>query len=134
MDQPSPNELRPTAADGASAPAPLSGTKVQIIQRLQIGIGGVVVITLLVGLVSLIEGRADLTEQSAVPQAAATTAPEDAPVQPDPLAEAGVVPDLPASPSPEPEQEQPILPEQGTGGGIVPDLEAPAPAAPGSGQ
>ena len=75
-------------------------------------------ITLLVGLVSLIDDRADQTELAAVPEAAATSAAEPVPAQADPLAEAGVVPDLPATPEPEPDQEQPILPEQG----MVPDL------------
>lgn len=105
--------------------APLGGTREEAMQRLQIGIGGFVAIVILVGLASLIQGRADETQRSAVPEAAATTEPEDVPSQPDPLVEAGVVPDLPASPSPTATQEAPILPEQGitVTGEVPPDEE-----------
>ena len=84
-------------------------------QRLQIGIGGVVMIVLLVGLVSLIDGRADETERTSVPEASATSAPEEEAAPEDPLVEAGVVPDLPATPETDAPQEQSILPEQGVG-------------------
>ena len=47
--------------------------------------------------------RADQTDAEAVPEAAATVEPEAAEApQSDPLAEAGVVPELPAEPTPTP--------------------------------
>ncbi len=67
-------------------------------QRLQIGITGVVLMILLVGLASVIRDRADQSDATAVPEAAPTTEPTQAPPQNDPLAEAGVVPDMPAEP------------------------------------
>lgn len=117
----------PGMSDGMTttqeAPAPLGGTRAQAAQRLQMGVGGVLAITLLVGLASLIEGRADETQDDAVPQAAATSEPEVDQAQSDPLVEAGVVPDLPSTAVPEIATEEPILPEQG----IVQDMEEAGP-------
>ncbi|MGI8943550.1 MAG: hypothetical protein ACR2FJ_04825 [Qipengyuania sp.] len=93
--------------------APLGGTQAQAMHRLQIGLGGVLGIVMLVGLVGLIQSRADETEQLSVPEAAATSQPDKGRSQPDPLMEAGVVPDLPATPTPTATQQAPILPEQG---------------------
>ncbi|QKG70140.1 hypothetical protein [Erythrobacter mangrovi] len=70
------------------------------IQRLQIGVTGVVLMILLVGLASVIQNRAAETDATAVPEAAATTEPTTAATQSDPLVEAGVVPDMPAQPAP----------------------------------
>ena len=92
---------------------PLGGTRAQAMHRLQIGIAGVVGIVLLVGLASLVEDRAQQTEATAVPQAASTAEPENPATQADPLIDAGVVPDLPASPTPSASAAAPILPEQG---------------------
>ncbi len=93
---------------------PLGGTNAEALQRLQIGAAGIVVMLLLVTLADVITERADRAEAEAVPEAAATVAPEptEAP-QSDPLVDAGVVPDLPAETAEEPEQEAAILPEQG---------------------
>lgn len=97
--------------------APLGGTRAEAIQRLQVGLsllGGVI---LLVGLANVIEDRAKQTDAARVPEAAATvTTGPSAPAQSDPLADAGVVPDLPDESderSAEPLLQQPVLPEQG---------------------
>ncbi|WP_255547898.1 hypothetical protein [Erythrobacter ani] len=76
--------------------APLGGTRAEAIQRLQVGLFGLFAMVLLVGLASIIGGQAALTEQTAVPEAAPTTEPSEAPPQRDPLVDAGVVPDIPA--------------------------------------
>ncbi len=84
--------------------APLGGTRSQAMQRLQIGLLGLAAMVLLVGLATIIRDRAQQSEDLAVPEAAPTT-----PVQiivpkmnSDPLADVGVVPDLPSSPTPTP--------------------------------
>lgn len=69
------------------------------VQRLQIGITGIVMMILLVGLASIIQNRALETDATTVPDAAPTTEPTQAATQNDPLVEAGVVPDLPAEPT-----------------------------------
>lgn len=95
---------RDTRADGedGSAPdaMPLGGSRAEAVQRLQIGLFGIGAMILLVGLAGIIGGQADLVEQAAVPDAAPTTEPGTAPPQRDPLADAGVVPDIPAEPTP----------------------------------
>lgn len=84
------------------------------VQRLQIGLSGLAAMVLLIGLAQVIFDRAQESDATAVPAAASTVAPvEVAPVQSDPLAEAGVVPDLPAEPAIQPAQEQAIMPELG---------------------
>ena len=110
--------------------APLGGTREQAMQRLQMGIGGVVAITLLVGLASLIEGRAQKTEEEAVPEAMATTEPVEEPTRSDPLVEAGVVPDLPATPTPTAQPDEPILPEQGLGEDVLEGRDLADPEEP----
>ena len=69
------------------------------VQRLQIGITGIVMMILLIGLASIVQDRAAETDATTVPAAASTTEPTSAPARNDPLVEAGVVPDLPAQPS-----------------------------------
>ena len=64
------------------------------VQRLQIGITGIVMMILLIGLASIVQDRAAETDATTVPAAAPTTEPTQA----DPLVEAGVVPDLPVEP------------------------------------
>ncbi len=108
---------QPPGAPDALAPPPLGGTREQAMHRLQIGVGGVFAIVLLVGLASLIENRAVETEKQAVPEAAPTNQPVESSARPDPLVEAGVVPDLPTTPTPTATQSAPILPEQGGGAG-----------------
>lgn len=89
-----------SAAVGAEReePSPLSGKRAEIIQRLQVGLFGLAAMVLIVALANIILERAQQTEATAVPEAAATTAPT--PVtspQSDPLVDAGVVPDLPST-------------------------------------
>lgn len=87
------------------------------IQRLQIGLAGLGTMILLIGLAQVVYNRAQLSEAETVPAASSTTAPiEPAPVQNDPLAEAGVVPDLPSEPIGQTVQEPAIMPEQGNAG------------------
>lgn len=80
---------------------PLGGTRAESMQRLQVGVSLLLGIILIVGLANVIEERAKQSDQSVVPEAAATVAPtESAAPANDPLADAGVVPDLPAAPTP----------------------------------
>ncbi len=84
--------------------APLGGTRSQAMQRLQIGLLGLAAMILLVGLATIIRDRAQQSEDLAVPEAAPTTAVPAAAHKAgsDPLADVGVVPDLPSSPTPAP--------------------------------
>ncbi|WP_379922265.1 hypothetical protein [Erythrobacter sp. R86502] len=75
----------------------------EAIQRLQVGVFGIGAMVLLVGLASVIGGQADMNDDLAVPEAAPTTEPNLAPAQANPLADAGVVPDIAAEPSASPE-------------------------------
>ena len=77
---------------------PLAGTRSQSIQRLQIGLAGLGTMLLLVALANVIMERAKQTDAAAVPEAAATVAPSPTPAANDPLADAGVAPDVGAPP------------------------------------
>lgn len=82
--------------------------RAQAVHRLQVGLFGLAGMLLLVGLANIIMDRArindDATAEAAAASAAAAgvvgAAPETAPQSPtsDPLADIGVVPDLPAAP------------------------------------
>lgn len=85
--------------------APLGGTKAEATQRLQIGLVGLASMVLLVSLANVLGSQADRAEEAAVPDAAPTTEPTAAAPQRDPLADAGIVPDIPAEPSPSPTTE-----------------------------
>ena len=89
--------------------------RAEAIHRLQIGLAGIGAMVLMIGLASVIMERAQLTEAGAVPDAAATVAAPDNAPKNDPLAEAGVVPDMPAQGETPQAQEQAIVPEQGEG-------------------
>lgn len=110
------------------ASAPLGGTRAEALQRLQVGIAGIGAMLLLVALANVIQNRARVTDEQAVPEAAPTTEPSaDQPAN-DPLADAGIVPDLPAEPVAQP-VEQPALQvspgedaPQRDGGGVVEDV------------
>ncbi len=92
----------------ADVTMPLGGTRAQAVHRLQVGGFGLAAMVLLVGLANIIMDRAQQTEASAVPEAAATIAPaEPSAPKKDPLADAGVVPDLPAEPVAEPHTSTP---------------------------
>jgi hypothetical protein len=87
--------LRSVAQDAPQAP--LAGSRSQSIQRLQVGLFGLAAMVLLVALANIIRNNADQNEASVVPEAAPTVAEQkqdDA--ASDPLADAGVVPDMPA--------------------------------------
>lgn len=76
------------------------GARAQALQRLQVGGSLLIGIVLIVGLANVIEERAKQSDQAVVPEAAATVAPARTQgTAKDPLADAGVVPDLPAEPS-----------------------------------
>ena len=102
--------------------APLGGTRAEATQRLQIGLFGLGSMVLLIGLASIIGNQANLTRENAVPQAAPTTEPIAPPPQRDPLADAGIVPDIAVEPEPAPIEEPVILPDL--------PAEAPDPAPP----
>ena len=98
--------------------APLGGTRAEALQRLQVGLAGIGAMILLVGLANVIQNRAQLSELTSVPDAAPTTEPSASAPQRDPLADAGLVPDMPAEAVPATqEQEQAVLPEQGLSAG-----------------
>lgn len=84
--------------EGALEAAPLGGTRAEAMQRLQIGLSGLVAMIMLVGIAGAIGSQAERAEQAAVPDAAPSTEPTAAPPQRDPLADAGVVPDIPVEP------------------------------------
>ena len=65
-------------------------------QRLQVGLIGLAAMILLVGLANIIMTNARKNQAEVVPQAAATVTPASSAGN-DPLADAGVVPDMPAS-------------------------------------
>jgi hypothetical protein len=99
------------ASDG-NAIAPIAQARAEAIQRVQVGLFGIGAMVLLVGLASIIGGQAELNEDLAVPEAAPTTEPNPVPAQANPLADAGVVPDIAAEPSASP---MPALPPAASG-------------------
>ena len=105
--------IDPYAAPRAADVAPLAGTQDEAMQRLRIGIGGLVGMIVLIGLATLIYERANQIDATAVPEAAPTVEPSTATPKNDPLADAGIVPDLPAEPTTSPSQQPAVVPEQG---------------------
>lgn len=89
---------------------PPDEARAESLQRLQIGLFGIGAMVLLVGLASIIGSQAEQAEESAVPEAAPTTEPTAAAQQSNPLADAGVVPDISAEPSPAPIGDPLVLP------------------------
>ncbi|WP_121114963.1 hypothetical protein [Croceibacterium ferulae] len=83
------------AAGAARRPVLPSTGKRQATQRVQIGLAGLAAMILLVGLSSIIMRNAQQNQALVVPEAAPTVAvtPPPQPVS-DPLADAGVVPDM----------------------------------------
>jgi hypothetical protein len=93
--------LLPSDTNRANGAAPLAGTRSQSVQRLQVGLIGLAAMILLVGLAGIITSRAEQTEAGVVPEAASTSsAGTAAAAASDPLADAGVVPDMPSSAAP----------------------------------
>jgi len=76
-------------------PAPLSGTRSQALQRLQIGLFGLGAMILLVALANIIMTSAQQNQARVVPEAAPTVQKAQQGAR-DPLADAGVVPDVPS--------------------------------------
>lgn len=114
----------PGAGEGEGGDAlPPASERAEAMQRLQVGVFGIGAMVLLVGLASIIGGQADRNDQMAVPEAAPTTEPSAAPAQANPLADAGVVPDIAAQPSPSPSPKPLDLPPPG-------QQSAPGNAAP----
>lgn|SRR5690606_17213225 len=88
--------LRPLQAQAEVVSAPLAGSRSQSIQRLQVGLFGLAAMVLLVALANIIMTNAEQNQATVVPEAVPSQ-PSQAPVKgTDPLAEAGVVPDMPA--------------------------------------
>lgn len=79
---------------------PLGGTRSERIQRLQVGGFGILAMVLLIGLADIVITRAQETEANAVPEASPTVVASETAAPSDPLAGAGVVPDVPAQPTP----------------------------------
>lgn len=103
----------PYAGEGLAAPAPLAGTPSESMLRLRIGLGGLLGIVIIVGLATMIYDQANQVDASVVPDAAPTTQVTTAEPKNDPLANAGVVPDLPAEPAQGSSQQPAVLPEEG---------------------
>jgi len=79
-----------------SVPTRPTGWRAQAVQRVQIGLIGLAAMVLLVGLANIIISNARQNQAQVVPEAAPTVAPQQttAPVN-DPLADVGVLPDIP---------------------------------------
>lgn len=109
-----PKKLKPFASKqretGEAAASPPDRARAETVQRLQIGLSGLAAMVLLVGLANIIQDRARIAEEMSVPQAAPTTEPTMQAAQRDPLADAGLVPDLPVEPSASP---SPLASESG---------------------
>lgn len=88
--------------DGGAETSNGAEARAEAIQRLQVGLFGIGAMVLLVGLASIIGSQADLADEAAVPEAAPTTEPTAPPEGANPLADAGVVPDIAVEPSPTP--------------------------------
>jgi len=84
------------AEDDDAIAAPLGGTRAEAIHRLQVGMFGLGAIVLMVGLANIVMERAKQSDATTVPEAVATVAGKGTVTNKDPLADAGVVPDLPS--------------------------------------
>ena len=92
-----PRELLATSPKPENeADLPLVGTRRENVQRLQIGLFGILSMVLLIALADIVISRADQAEATSVPEAAPTVAQPESSETRDPLADAGVVPELPA--------------------------------------
>lgn len=91
--------------------------RAEAVQRVQVGVFGIGAMVLLVGLASIIGGQVEKTDRLAVPEAAPTTEPGAPAAGANPLADAGVVPDIAADPSPSPSPKPLDLPPPGAAPG-----------------
>ncbi len=103
-------DMSAAGSEGSAAIDPAPQARADGIQRLQVGLFGIAAMMLLVGLASIIGSQADLADEAAVPDAAPTTEPRPSSAGANPLADAGVVPDIPAEPSPAPLLDPLVLP------------------------
>ncbi|MDF1835155.1 MAG: hypothetical protein P1U62_09780 [Alteraurantiacibacter sp. bin_em_oilr2.035] len=92
----------PMPAQAEPPSVPLGGTKAERLQRLQIGGFGILAMVLAVALAQIVMSRAQETQDAAVPEAAPTVVVSESAAPRDPLAEAGIVPELSAEPIPSP--------------------------------
>lgn len=92
---------RDTGPEVILAPPPLAGSRGQRLQRLQVGVFGLVAMVLLVGLANIIKTNAERTDRQVVAESASEAQPATvAEPASDPLADAGVVPDMPTQNKP----------------------------------
>ncbi|MXO66467.1 hypothetical protein [Altericroceibacterium endophyticum] len=107
--------LLPPREEGEQATVTLSGSRFHSVQRLQIGFAGLAAMVLMVGLANIVMERAAVVEATAVPEAASTVGPQSNQGEGagDPLADAGVVPTLPAPQPQKPAYDPDMLPETG---------------------
>jgi hypothetical protein len=115
---------RPAGSAAQDVSSTTAAARSEAVHRIQVGFFGIGAMVLLVGLASIIGGQADRVDKLAVPEAAPTTEPSVAPAQANPLADAGVVPDIAADPSPSPSVRPLDLPPP-------PSRPSPGNAAPG---
>jgi hypothetical protein len=81
--------------DDDAAPLALTGkARAEAIKRLQIGLGGLLAMMLLVSLANIIQDRRKQSDLTTVPNPVASQDVETTPAK-DPLADAGVVPEIP---------------------------------------
>ena len=89
--------------DAGDAPTvPLGGTRAERLQRLQVGVFGIVAMVLVIGLADAVTSRMNETDATAVPEAAPTVMASETAAPRDPLVDAGVAPELPAVPTESP--------------------------------
>ncbi len=127
-----PREILRSKRPAQAAPAaPLSGTRAERVQRLQIGGLGLFAMILLVGLANIIMTSAQENQAASMPEDAPAPVTEDVPppAQRDPLADAGVVPDVPIEVDEPEQQTEADVPAElfdlEEGEGVPPDVEAP---------
>lgn len=68
-------------------------------RRLQLGAIGIGAVLVLIGLASIIQEGAQKSDRATVAEAVSSPQPDVSTAAPDPLAQAGVVPEMPASPA-----------------------------------
>lgn len=106
--------LRSSPAQAELPAAPLAGTRSQSMQRLQVGLFGLAAMILLVALANIIMTNAEQNQATVVPESVPSETAQQEPVKvTDPLAEAGVVPDMP-------DEDVEVSPTEGEGNAVQP--------------
>ena len=115
-------------AGGDALSSPFAGTRAQRIQRLQVGLFGLAAMVMVLGMADIIMSTAESNQvvtSEDLPPVNAEDVPPPTP-QRDPLAEAGVVPELPAEPETGTTQgAQQRLPAPVSGADVPPPANAP---------